>query len=91
MYHFAHRHFVTAGLLVFGLESYVILSNLSPKGFDLLQILAALDDVRSSLPRAVMVSPSSHRYIDVSSAHASHNVDHCDTIIHLSSSLWRED
>jgi hypothetical protein len=50
------RTFGTAGLLVFGLEPYVILSNLSPKGVDLFQILAALDDVRSSLPRAVVVS-----------------------------------
>jgi hypothetical protein len=81
-----------SGLPVFGPELYVLLSDLSLKGVDLLQISAAFDDVCPSLLRvAVIVSSLSyHQNIDVPGASAGHNVDHSDTDVHLPSSLWRK-
>jgi predicted esterase len=84
--------FCTAGLPVFGPELYVLLSDLSLKGVDLLQISAAFDDVCPSLLRVAVIASflSSHQNIDVPGARAGHNVDHSDTDVHLSSSLWRK-
>ena len=87
------QNFRSVGIPVFEPEPYVFLSDKFMMGIDFTQIPAPFNIVRTSRYELswATIFLASHQNIDVPRTRANHIVDHYDTDVHISGSLWRED